>query len=1335
MMIVDTRVDARPALVPSFIAEQYLSHSKHGSFSAGSLVLDLSGFTPMTSALMDHGSDGAETIAQIINRVFGPLVDVVQRSGGFVAGFAGDALSAIYPRTGLDHVADAASEQLALLNTMHLQRTPYGDFALDAKVGIGYGEVQWSIVDAGDAKRTWFFRGPALDSASAAEQHAAPASVAIAGGQRSHLQQRAATQGLADGFYRVETSHARHHAGHSLGGDSEPAGGSAGEQARGDAPFRPLEQLPPEFGGEFRRVVAVFLSLRELDDEQTSRRITARLLTLAHDYRGYFDMIEFSDKGPLALVLFGAPQSHGQILQRAVEFSLAVTAELGRSARVGLSEGIAYAGYIGSQHRATYSVLGETVNLAARIATSARWGAVELPHSNAPDEGYRLHGIDSRSFKGVAQPVALVEVEAPLQAAAVATVSTEQSIFGREEEMQTLRQWLLPLESGHSAGVLQLSGEAGIGKSLLLLHFCREIETKLAVFALRADPILRKSLNPFPALVNQLFARAELAAPTADTLDKSVQQLSASYRERGAAEELLAEVDRTAAALPALLGFPIDSRGYSELDPQARFELTGALIEALVALAVHDTPALLVIEDAHALDEDSQWLLQRIVTQARSLPLAILLLTRRNLYPQDSRADSAHSTAGSTALLPAAEELQRVRLGPISPDALSLLLAHVLGGPVSEELRRFVEQRVGLHPFFAGELARYLADNDALQRGSDGYRVRHSETPIPDDVASLLVERIDALPATVKEVARLAAVIGSQFSADIIRSLSADTDIDLEHALDEGCRSGLWDRDGEGSYRFTQDLLREAVVSMQLHDQLRLTHGRIADALIAEHHDNPAYAADIAFHCEQAARREDARLWLWRAFENARDNFKNARALDFLSRYQQQVSSHQDRLRAHQQAAGIYEVTGQWDRAAETLTLALGVSVIARQPQIQGQLLSGLGAIYQRRGDNALAVSVLNNAIEIARSLQQPALAAEALVSLGRAEWSSGNYDKALDALQQAESDAESAADLKQLGLAHYFYGVVLRDQSRYEEAMQKYRQAHQRFEELGDQRLMTYPLYDMGIVLQYQGDTEQSQRYFEQVHAVYRQIGYRSGISAALLNLGVLRDRVGDFDAAIEYFVQARRIAEAIDEKLALAYTLFSIGATYYKMHDDRKALEYLKDSLKLMRQLKAKGYYGYALSYLVCLYQRLGDSNRAIRLAWYHSRNMQEVGSDGENGRTFMGVAMALAGGATLTYEARSQLAEIAERADIENQDAETFFGKAIETARAAGYVNTLIPALHYFGSYLDSAGRQGEALDCYREALRLAEAAGWKLFVERMKRRYPAAALQGELVDATS
>ncbi|TVQ38745.1 MAG: hypothetical protein EA384_08420 [Spirochaetaceae bacterium] len=181
--------------------------------------------------------------------------------------------------------------------------------------------------------------------------------------------------------------------------------------------------------------------------------------------------------------------------------------------------------------------------------------------------------------------------------------------------------------------------------------------------------------------------------------------------------------------------------------------------------------------------------------------------------------------------------------------------------------------------------------------------------------------------------------------------------------------------------------------------------------------------------------------------------------------------------------------------------------------------------------------------------------------------------------------------------------------------------------------------------------------------------VALRADLIQALLNLGVLKDRTGDCDAAIEYFVQARRIAEAIEEQLAVAYTLFSIGATCFKMHDNRKALEYLKDSLKLLRQLKAKGYYGYALSYLVCLYQRPGDSDRAIRLAWYHSRNVQEVGSDVENGRTLMGIAMALASGVTLTAAARSQLAEIA----------------------------------------------------------------GWRLFVNRMTQRYPAAALQGDPVNA--
>ena len=85
-------------LLPHFIIEQFQNQNWEGGFETIIMFVDVSGFTPMTEALMKHGDEGAEVLSRILNKVFEPMVNAVYERGGFIAGFAGDAFSAIFPQ-------------------------------------------------------------------------------------------------------------------------------------------------------------------------------------------------------------------------------------------------------------------------------------------------------------------------------------------------------------------------------------------------------------------------------------------------------------------------------------------------------------------------------------------------------------------------------------------------------------------------------------------------------------------------------------------------------------------------------------------------------------------------------------------------------------------------------------------------------------------------------------------------------------------------------------------------------------------------------------------------------------------------------------------------------------------------------------------------------------------------------------------------------------------------------------------------------------------------------------------------------------------------------------
>ena len=176
----------------------------------------------------------------------------------------------------------------------------------------------------------------------------------------------------------------------------------------------------------------------------------------------------------------------------------------------------------------------------------------------------------------------------------------------------------------------------------------------------------------------------------------------------------------------------------------------------------------------------------------------------------------------------------------------------------------------------------------------------------------------------------------------------------------------------------------------------------------------------------------------------------------------------------------------------------------------------------------------------------------------------------------------------------------------------------------------------------------------------------------------------------------------------MAIAYTQFSIGALYFERGEYIESLNQGRHALELMQHIGARGYYGYVLSYLACTYALMGKPASAIRAAWYHLRNIRAIGSDVENGRTFLGVALALKNNGNLSEKAQTRLNEISQYNQV-NPDAESFFKLAIERASKADYVNTLVPALFNYGKFLMSETQSEQALEHLKAAQQAAEKAG--------------------------
>jgi len=1313
-------------LIPEFICRRHIESVEHGSFDGAALFLDISGFTPLTTALMARGASGAEELSRILGVIFAPIIEAVHENDGFVTTFAGDALTAVFPgppATAVGAARAVGRTARTVIDREHLQRTASGEFALEAGIGIGYGAVEWGIVGSDDTPLSYYFRGDALEQAYAAEARGGPGEVGLSEtAQRKETEQGAQTERVLD----TPAS------GDSTAAFATTLPGNALDTAQ--RRFRPIDDIPTHRAGEFREVASLFLAADAGDTHDEINETMTCVLRSASAFGGYFDVLDFGDKGCVALILFGAPVSRGQEADRAAGCARDILDSLGRRARIGITEGTVFAGYLGNGERGTYTALGETINLSARLAPAAEPVTAVMHEKVATHLAgrFRLSDPKSLDLKGVSHGTTARVLG---ESGAVGSGSAESgsagrgdgdtgagssrsagsgrggasesaparrekagSLVGRHEELGTLREWLDGRSSASGLRVLEITGEAGSGKTHLLEH---ALQTHPAivpdagrdqdgpepapegsapsggpppvVLSLTPEPILAKSMNLFfdlvPEVCRTLGEPDPSTSATAEWRDRLVAYAS------GLDSTLGAELEENADALPALMDLP-GGKAYREREGRARYEMPASAAVALIRSLLRERPVVLVAEDLHATDPDSRAMLERIWRACLYDPLDCVLVRR----PPDE------STAPDPAL-PEGIEPVYLEVPPLQPAGLGELATSVLNAPVAPQLADFLFRRVGGNPFYARELVQYLKQSGRLVRTSDGYAVSGDESDIPHSVTAVLVQRLDALDPDVRETAAIAAVIGLEFDAEQIAAVDATAG--TSSALEKGSRAGLWHETEHRRYRFSQSLVREGLLSMQLESERQRIHSAVFDALAPGLSDDPARHAELAHHAEQAGRISEALTHLWGAFEYARANFKNERAESFLRRYLALCKDPADTMRVHVELGSLYEMTGDWETAGSSLIQALGLAVVNRDTPQRIAILTSLTRIFSRQGRAGDAISVGEQAISAAEKAGQDSELSAALTAVGRALWTAGRLEEAKQSLIRAAETGEGVEDPKNAGLALYYHGVVERDRSEYASALELFNRSRSRLEEYGDPQLTSFPLYDIGILSQYEGNLERSQEAFEHVLEIYRRTGYRSGESAAVLNVGVLRDRRGDFKGAIAYFEEALEIAKEIGEHLAIAYTLFSIGATYYKMRDNRKALVYLKDALKLMRSLGAEGYYGYALSYLAALYARTGDANRVISICTYHRQAVDRVGSDPENGLALLSLARVPARGARVSPEWAGALADLGRYYGVDPDNPETLFLGAIERSRSTGYVNTLIPARFHYAHYLRKQG----------------------------------------------
>ena len=724
---------------------------------------------------------------------------------------------------------------------------------------------------------------------------------------------------------------------------------------------------------EFRDVCSVFISFEAGTDEATLDIFATAALSLATRYGGYFNKVDFGDKGGVALVLFGAPVSHEDNVRRALDFVLALKTEtIGLRWRAGLTVGTVYAGIIGADERCEYTAIGDVVNLSARLMMKADWGEV---WTSAPTfEGLKaLHEFDDlgpHTFKGKAEAQTVYRWRRLREATGARFF--EGALVGREEEMVILNQFVDPIfapDGGGFAGVAYVFGEPGMGKSRLVYELRHRLveghEVRWAFCP--AEGVLRQSLNPFVHFLRNYFAQSgeQPIEENKARFESGFQALIDRLPPDGAdTAELSHEMERTRSMLGALLNLYWSGSLYEMLEPKLRFGNTLLALITLFKAESRVQPLVIEVDEGHVLDSDSQALLELLGRDASGYPIALIVVSR---YADDGGKFALSFGSDVSGVV--------IDLDVLGHQGVKAFAEQVLGQPLAEDVVSLLAERTNGNPFFVEQLALDLRERrllivDPLDDGRLHLAATQSGE-VPASITAVLISRLDRLAADVKHIVQTASVLGREFELTVLAQMVAqglkdDTRFRQKVATAES--HDVWLPLAEMRYIFKHALMRDSAYDMQLRARLRDLHRLAAEVIELVHAaELAAHYADLAHHFEQAAEVVKARYYLLHAADYTKANYQNAAALSLYERLLKYVPDG-DPLQAyaHEQSADIYTNTGEYDQALEQYQIGMERLLAVPDGSLVTSQVPGLyrkiGSVYTSKGDYEVALSWLERA-------------------------------------------------------------------------------------------------------------------------------------------------------------------------------------------------------------------------------------------------------------------------------------------------------------------------------------------------------------------------------------
>ncbi|MCP5100099.1 MAG: tetratricopeptide repeat protein [Chloroflexi bacterium] len=971
--------------------------------------------------------------------------------------------------------------------------------------------------------------------------------------------------------------------------------------------------IQPETASDERKRVTVlfadvsgYTALSENLDPEDVANIMNRLFEAVtveiHRYGGTIDKYA----GDAVMALFGAPQAlenHEEMavraslaMQRVIkEFSQQLNEERGfqLQMRIGLNTGEVLAGLVGGLRARSYTVMGDTVNLSARLESAAPVGGILASEftTRKLHEVFELSPPEKISVKGKSNEITVYKIlgEKAQRGRMRGVSGLHAPMIGREAELASLQETFTQLVQEGRWQATAVTGDAGLGKSRLQNEFIiwlLEKQPNTRILMSRCFHHTRTTPYHFIAeIMRSLFNLSR----EADT-DTAVHHLTASL-EVLEPDITNIELQYQLGSLASILGFHMEHNPIQNLEPEQRRDRTFLSLERIFLATANMKPLLIMIDDMHWADALSLDFLDRMLKlinqEELSTGSAMWLILSRRAENQESTlnkllatlTEAPHKTISITALATAQAEA---------------LIENLLDQTIPIELQNLIVEHAQGNPFYVEEVIRSLIEDGTLKKNGKWKVTQNvADIRIPPSVQDILAARIDRLPPTDKRITQHASIIGRIFWQHILNKIIQADSVEptllllemrqLAARMEESQITEDWE------WVFHHGLIQEVAYNSVPKSLRRVIHQQVADLLESQLGEHNSFLLPlIADHYEWGQIPDKAIEYLSRAADQAAAQFANKDAISYYTRAISLIDKKEDT--ADDEAlymllngrVSIYHLTAERESQLADLLRLDELANTLDNNHFRAQVALHYAKYNDGNSDFPAVVQKAANAVDWARAASNEKLVVEGITVWALGLLRQGELDEAgqlaLDAQKLAQQDKNrqgESVSLAHLGIVYYFQGKLKEARDALEQSLQ--------LAQLGnDLHRQTSCLTNLVGIYHGLGDFAQAKRRCEEALEIAQMIGDRAKAITIVNNLGGMHHALGNLQAARTHHEEAYRLSQLLNNRLGESMAANNLGLVLHDLGFVDLARNYATHALTIDREIGDRRGEGYSLTAL---------------------------------------------------------------------------------------------------------------------------------------------------------